>query len=184
MSLLKYILILVCSVKLLGQVTGTKTQRLEAYKKSIDAYLPTDWKTYRLMILVLDHKEIVERLRQANYASYAQNGIDTTLNPAPFSESELESHRKMANNPKAGFGAKEIKKLRRYQPIYLKVSDLSEYNKTEFRYYIDTGFTSDKASPEDQGFVITLDYFFVDRITGQKYKMISDKSLDVIDLMH
>ena len=79
---------------------------------------------------------------------------------------------------------KDLKKLRKKLKLRIIRSDQQDsFDAITHRYLLDIDFTSTKESPESLGFVITLNLFFVDRLTGKEYKRIDDGRISIADLV-
>lgn len=170
------------SIISLGQSKISKRERIKEYKTSSADYVPENVKEYEVLFVDIDFEELLKRIKNAHYLSYSKNGIDTLSKPKAFSDGELEVHKK--SKEKSFQDLKDIKKLQKQLRLkIIKPNQLGSFDVNTHRYLLDIGLSSNKPSPEAMGWVITLDLFFVDRLTGKKYKRIDDWRISIADLV-
>lgn len=160
----------------------TKRQKLEHYKNRRNEYIPNDLTKFKALVLALTAEESKKRHHNANYRAYALNGIDTLAKPEPFLDSELDRFKKLNKNEKSlPLFDKTLRKKLNF--VYATTTELENFDTSIYRYLLDVEITSTKATPETIGFVVSYNYFFVDRLTGKKYKPIYDHDISLGDLI-
>lgn len=169
------------SVSSFGQERISKRKLLNEYQNTINDYIPEGVSQYEVLLVNLSTNELLKKIKDAHYLSYFQHGIDTLSAPKAFLDSELESFK--GKDISSIWSPKYIKWLQKRLKVKVVVSEqLSKLDVNTYRYLLDIFVTSNKASPEALGFVITFNSFFLDRLTGKKFKKIDDKRIfDLVD---